>query len=248
MPCGRPTRSQRPPTRTSLPMAQAASSTTGRPCRAATARIASMSHGRPIWWTGMIALVRGVIGRFDEAGVDVVRPRVDVHEDGRRPAVADRVGGGDERVADRHHLVARADAQGVQGQVQGGRAARHGERVGGADVGGESSSKAATCGPLGDPAGEDRLAGRRGLLFAEGRAGDRDRPQAACSSGGAPAVSHASSSASLQATSRRRPSVQRDLGLRSRARRVPGEVSARRRGTGLTFRGGWNSGARWRSR
>ena len=42
------------------PWACAASSTTLSPCRCAAAMTPSMSTGEPPWWTGMIALVRGV--------------------------------------------------------------------------------------------------------------------------------------------------------------------------------------------
>ena len=94
------------------------------------------------------------------------------------PAVADRVGGGDEGMADRDHLVARPDAQGEQGQVQRRRAAGDRAGVAGADVGGELLLERGHLGPLGDPAGEDRLAARRRLPPRRGSACDRDHRQA----------------------------------------------------------------------
>lgn len=66
--CGLPMRSHPPPSRISEPMAQAASSTTGRPCSRATARIRPRSHGMPIWWTHRIALVRSVIAARSTCG------------------------------------------------------------------------------------------------------------------------------------------------------------------------------------
>ena len=115
---------------------------------------------------------------LDQGGVDVVGPRVDVHEHRAGAAVADGVGGGDERVADRDHLVAGPDAEGEQGQVQRRRAARDGAGVRRADVRGELLLEGRDLRPLRDPAGEDRPAGRRGLLLAQARAGDRDLPEA----------------------------------------------------------------------
>ena len=59
-PCGLPIFSQRPSQRTSLPLAQAASSTTRKACRRAMGTIAARSHGMPIWCTHRMARVRGV--------------------------------------------------------------------------------------------------------------------------------------------------------------------------------------------
>ena len=67
-PCGRPMRIQSPSTRISEPMAQAASSMTGRPWARATARIAGMSQGMPIWWTTSSARVRAVIAAAIASG------------------------------------------------------------------------------------------------------------------------------------------------------------------------------------
>ena len=67
-PCGLPIRSQPPLTNTSLPIAQAASSTTQRPWRRAMATIVSISHGIPSWCTHRIARVRVVIAASIAAG------------------------------------------------------------------------------------------------------------------------------------------------------------------------------------
>ena len=51
-------------------------------------------------------MVRGVIAALDQLGIDVEAVGLDVDEDRHRAAVADRVGRGDERVADGDDLVA----------------------------------------------------------------------------------------------------------------------------------------------
>jgi hypothetical protein len=60
-PAGSPTRRQDPPNCISDPRAQAASSTTFNPWARATAMIASMSQGVPIWCTQRMARVFGVM-------------------------------------------------------------------------------------------------------------------------------------------------------------------------------------------
>jgi hypothetical protein len=56
--------------------------------------------------------------RLDAVGIEVERARMDVHEDRRRPDVADRLGRGNERVSGRDDLVALADTTGPQGQLE----------------------------------------------------------------------------------------------------------------------------------
>ena len=99
---------------------------------------------------------------------------LDVDEHRRRAAVADRVGGGDERVADGDDLVARPDADGQQRQVQRRRAVRDGAGVRRADELGELALERRDLRALRDPAGEDDAAGRFGLALVEHRLGDRD--------------------------------------------------------------------------
>ena len=111
----------------------------------------------------------------ETGGVDVVCPRVDVHEHRRCPTIANRVGGRDKGVADRDHLIAGADAENVQGQMQRRGAAGDGTGVGGADVGGELRLEGGDLRPLRDPPGQDGFAGRRRLGLAERRLGDGDR-------------------------------------------------------------------------
>ncbi len=67
-PCTRPIFCHWPSTWSSLPMAHAASSMTGRPCLRPIAAIASMSHGMPIWWTHRMARVFAVIAPSMSAG------------------------------------------------------------------------------------------------------------------------------------------------------------------------------------
>ncbi len=59
-PCGRPMRCHFSATWISLPMAQAASSMTGRPCRPAISRMAGRSQGKPSWRTHRMARAFGV--------------------------------------------------------------------------------------------------------------------------------------------------------------------------------------------
>ncbi len=66
--CGLPIFSHSPFHMISLPIAQAASSTTGMPCRRPMATSAARSHGMPIWWTHRMARVFGVIAASTSAG------------------------------------------------------------------------------------------------------------------------------------------------------------------------------------
>ena len=120
---------------------------------------------------------RGDRGR-DGGDVDVVAAVLDVDEDRHAAALADGVRRGDEGVADRHHLVARPDADGEEREVQRGGAVRDGAGVGGADVGGELGLEGGDLRPLGEPAGEDDGGGGLGLLGAEDGLGDRDHERA----------------------------------------------------------------------
>ena len=66
----------------------------------------------------MIALVFGRDLRLDLGRIDV-EILVDVHEDGPGAGLADRFRGGDEAVGDGDDLVPGADAQGLEGDVDG---------------------------------------------------------------------------------------------------------------------------------
>src|SRR5918999_1512548 len=96
-PRGLPTGSHWPFQRSSLPIAHAASSMTGS------------------------RRARGI----DEERIDVERVALHIHEHRPRAAVANTVGGGDERVTHRHHIVPRANADGEERHMQGGGAAGH---------------------------------------------------------------------------------------------------------------------------
>ena len=117
------------------PSEGAASSTTLRPCRCAISITAGMSAGRPIWLTGSIAVVRGVIAASTSAGVEVVGARVDVDEHRRGTGVPDRVGGRDEAERRADHLVARtARPAASRARCRAVVAAADGDGVAGADV------------------------------------------------------------------------------------------------------------------
>ena len=105
-----------------------------------------------------IARVCGGDRRGDPGRVDVVAVGLDVDEDRHRAALADRVGRGDEGVADRDHLVARADADGQQREMQRRGAVGHGAGVRRADHGGELRLEGRDLRALRQPAGEDRRA------------------------------------------------------------------------------------------
>src|SRR5512135_153349 len=113
-------------------------------------------------------------GTLYQHRVDVEGRWLDVDEGRDRTAVADAVGGRDEGVAGRDHLVSRLHADGEQGHVQGRGAARYGAGVPGADNFGELALEGGDLRPLGDPAGQDRPTGRLGLALIHPGAGDRD--------------------------------------------------------------------------
>ena len=106
-------------------------------------------------------------GLLDSQRVDVEAIGLDVDEHRRRAAVADGVGGGDERVADGDDLVAGADADGQQRQVQRGGAVRHGAGVRRADMRGELALEGRDLRPLGQPARLDHSCDGFDLGLAE---------------------------------------------------------------------------------
>ncbi len=65
---GAPIRRHWLPSSVSLPMAQAASSTSGRPWRLAIAATSAERAGMPSWWTSMMAPVLGVMAASIRAG------------------------------------------------------------------------------------------------------------------------------------------------------------------------------------
>ena len=136
----------------------------------AIAKIDCRSQGMPIWCTHRIARVRGVIAASISAGIDVEGRRLDVDKHRRRAAVADDVGGGDEGVADRDHLVARPDAEGQQRQMQRRRAVRNGAGMRRADELRELPLEGRDLRSLRDPAAEDDAARRVGLALVHARA------------------------------------------------------------------------------
>ena len=75
-------------------------------------------------------------GRLDQRRVDVVGARIGLHRHRRGAALADGQPGGDVGVAGHDDFVARPDAHGAQGQVQGVQAVGDADAVGGAAVGG----------------------------------------------------------------------------------------------------------------
>ena len=113
--------------------------------------------------------------RRDAIDVDVERLRVDVDEDRHGAAVADRVRGGDERMADRDDFVPGTDAGGEQRQVQRGRAIGHGAGVGGADRLGELTFEGGDFRPLREPPRTDHPRGGVDFGIADQRLRDRNR-------------------------------------------------------------------------
>ena len=115
----------------------------------------------------MMAVVRGVSRRSTSAGS---RPRVrvlDVREDRSRAHAEDGVGGGDEGERRTDHLLARADAQRQQGQLQGVGARGGQQHAVGAEVLGEALLHAAADGTV---AGQTSLEGplhRLGLSLVQ---------------------------------------------------------------------------------
>ena len=74
---------------------------------------------------------------LDDLGGDRRRVRVDVDQDRGRADGADRLGGGDEGVGRHDHLVAGADPERAQGELQGHRSGGEADRLFGLAVGGE---------------------------------------------------------------------------------------------------------------
>src|SRR6185436_16631056 len=110
--------------------------------------------------------------RRDALRIDVTGRRFDVDEHRRPAAVADGVGGGDERMADRDDLVAGLDADGEQGEMERGRAVRDRGRERRADGGGELALEGGDLRALRDPAREDDAADGFDLALVELRLGD----------------------------------------------------------------------------
>ena len=203
--------------RISLPIAQAASSMTGRPCvrRSSTmarqiARHAHLVHAR-------IAFVRGVIAASIRAGSMLNVTGSMSTNTGVGAAVADRVGGRDERVADRDDLVAGPDADREQRQVQRGRAVRDGARVRAPTNAANSRSNAATSGPWVTQPERMTRPRRLGFGLADDGLGDRDLRQSV----GHVCSLHAAAVGLLAAATSRpgrcSPSSSRDHRLRNRA-------------------------------
>ena len=71
-------------------------------------------------WTAMMARVRGPILRLDLAGIEVVRPRVDVDEDRDAELLEDRLPRPGERERGRDDLVAGLEADAVQRRMDRG--------------------------------------------------------------------------------------------------------------------------------
>jgi hypothetical protein len=74
---------------------------------------------------------------FDTGRIDVVGVLSDIDEHRHRPAVANRIRRGDERVADGNHFVAGAHAKCEQREMERCRAARDRAGMGRADGGGK---------------------------------------------------------------------------------------------------------------
>jgi len=86
-------------------------------------------------------------GRFDPLRIDVVGPRIDVHEDRLGPHHADRLGGGHEGEGRGDHLVARADIQSAERQVQGVRPVGHADGEPATAIGGDLLLQGLDVGP-----------------------------------------------------------------------------------------------------
>ena len=129
----------------------------------------------PSWCTASIARVRGVIAASTSAGSMLNVSSSTSTNTGSGAAVADRVRGGDERVADRDDLVAGADARSQERQVQRGGAARHRARVRRADGCRELLLEGRDLGPLRHPARQDGPPRGFDLALAEHGAGDGNR-------------------------------------------------------------------------
>ena len=166
--------------------------------RAPRGRMASPSDGRREW-----RACAGVTASATQLRIEIVGARLDIDEDRDRSAIADAVGRRDEGMARHDHLVAAADADGQESEMQRRRAARHGAGMGRPDTGGELAFEGGDLRALRHPAREYDPACRLGLRFIEDRLGDRDHDAAACSSAGA---GERSCSVRHQSTSARKPS------------------------------------------
>lgn len=97
--------------------------------------------------------------RLDSFGSDVESRRLDFNEHRHRAAVTHRARRGDERMADGHHLIARAHARaharGEQCEMQRRGAARHRARLRRTHGGGEFIFKGRSLRPHREPARED---------------------------------------------------------------------------------------------
>ena len=111
------------------PSAPAASSRSTTSCGTAVCS-ASHSTGRPKRCTAMTARVPRRDRGGDGSDVEVERVGVDVDEHRLRAAQLDGVRGRRERVGGDDHLVARADLEREQGEMERGGAGRDGRRVG----------------------------------------------------------------------------------------------------------------------
>ena len=146
-PCGLPIFSHRPFQRISLPLAQAASSMTGDAASTADLDDAGEIAGHAELVHAQNRLRASGDRRLDQRRIHVERAGLDVDEHRRGAAIADGVGRGDEGMADGDDLVAGADADRQQRQVQRRRAVGHRTGVRRADELANSRSNAATSGP-----------------------------------------------------------------------------------------------------
>ena len=95
----------------------------------------------------MALVLRGDLG-LDHRGVDQQRVGIDVGEDRRAAQIGDAVGRGGKRDGRHDHLVARTDAQGEHGRVQGGGPAADGHASRTAATAAKARSNSATFGPV----------------------------------------------------------------------------------------------------
>ena len=120
-----------------------------------------MSQAWPAKCTGRIArtrLLRAAFERLlDARGVDVEGAGIDVDEHRARAEVAENLGGRGEGERRGDNLVAGADAERPQREMQRAGAMRERERVFRADVAGEFILEALGLGAGGDPSGAQRV-------------------------------------------------------------------------------------------
>ena len=157
VPSARPRQRGREPLRRVLDDAQpsaARRSRRARPCRAPRPRSA----------TGRIAAVRGVSRRSTSCGVEAERAVLDVGEHGPGADAQHRVGAGHEGERGADHLVARADAEGEQRELERVRARGREQHAVHAEHAGEARLDAAAGRPV--AAGLDGERGAHGLDLA----------------------------------------------------------------------------------